>query len=61
MIGNGRAWMAANCEPRRYGAALAAILREACAATTPRDAGIAGTTKTPRDAGVAGTPSGRSM
>jgi glycosyltransferase involved in cell wall biosynthesis len=35
MISNGRAWMAANCEPRRYGAALAAILREACSRRHP--------------------------
>jgi glycosyltransferase involved in cell wall biosynthesis len=61
MISNGRAWMAVNCEPRRYGAALAAILREACSATTPRDAGVAGTPSTPRDSDVAGTPSGRSI
>jgi glycosyltransferase involved in cell wall biosynthesis len=32
MIGNGRAWIAANCEPTRYGAALAAI----CARHAPR-------------------------
>jgi len=29
-VANGRAWLAANCEAKRYGATIAGILREAC-------------------------------
>jgi glycosyltransferase involved in cell wall biosynthesis len=30
LIGNGRAWLAENCDARRYGAVIARILRETC-------------------------------
>jgi glycosyltransferase involved in cell wall biosynthesis len=32
LVANGRAWLAANCDAKRYGAALAVILRAACSA-----------------------------
>ena len=31
LVRNGRAWLAGNCDAERYGAAIARILREACA------------------------------
>jgi hypothetical protein len=30
LVANGRAWLAGNCDAKRYGAAIAGILRETC-------------------------------
>jgi hypothetical protein len=30
LVANGRAWLAENCDAKRYGAVIARILRDAC-------------------------------